>query len=184
MAVDDWHERLIQATQARHAEYHRNHNRNLAAKWKNALDRLSRSRSKIRFTKGGLQPGTLVGMPDKIKPEVVQVLVRIMKGEEEVLLPQHKGMQSIDITEEQVVTGRTPGDSIYAILAALYISYQGPGVNPQPTAAVQGRAREFTDKPMEFNWRTRTQGVWSVLMHMCAHLRICMSFHIFVAAWL
>jgi len=158
--VEDWHERLLQATEARYTEYHLKNNRNKAKQWKDALNMLNRSRVKIRIPKSGANKGLVLGFPKGMNPAVVQVLTRIVNHEEDVLLPEHEGLRSISVTDEHVVRGRNYRDSAYAILASLYLEYQGPGVNPQPTIVAQRRAARFTDAVMEYDFRTGTHGAW------------------------
>lgn len=157
--VDDWHDRLIIAAQARHTSAVRNNNRNQNA-WKDAVTRLEKSRVKIYIPKSGQNAGNVVGIPAGINPTIVQTLTKIALGEEEVLLPQHEGRVAHNVTDESVIRKRSYRDSAYAILAALWLEYQGPGQNPQPTAAVQHRAQRFTDHEMTYDYRTRKQGAW------------------------
>jgi hypothetical protein len=163
--VDDWHARLLQAAEARHAQFVRKGNRNLAKVWKDAVTLLGRNRKVIKVLKSGPNKGLVTGLPAKLAPNVVQVLTRIVEGDEEVLLPEHEGRSHIDISEEYIVTNRGYRDSIYAILAALYVEYQGPGVNPQPTAVVQRRAQRFTDAEMAYDYRVRQHGAWYVIVN-------------------
>jgi hypothetical protein len=157
--VDDWHDRLITAAQARHTSAVRNNNRNQNA-WKDAVSKLERSRVKIYVPKTGQNAGLVLGIPASINPAIVQTLTKIVLGEEPILLPEHEGRIGHDITDESVVRKRNYRDSVYAILAALWLEYQGPGQNPQPTPAVQKRAGRFTDHDMTYDYRTRKQGAW------------------------
>lgn len=157
--VEDWHERLIQAAMARHTQAVRNSNRD-ANSWKDAVSYLEKSKQKIYIAKSGLNKDLVVGIPPRIAPSIVQKLTRIVKEEEAVLLPEHEGRVSVDITDEQVVHGRNYRDSAFSILAALWLEYQGPGINPQHTSIVKRRAQKYTDSEMDFDFRIRKQGAW------------------------
>lgn len=157
--VDDWHDRLIIAAQARHTSAVRNNNRNQNA-WRDAVSALERSRVKIYVPKSGQHAGMVLGIPAGISQTIGQTLTKIVLGQEPVLLPEHEGRIAHDITDEPVVRKRNYRDSAYAILAALWLEYQGPGQNPQPTVAVQKRAARFTDHDMTYDYRTRKQGAW------------------------
>ena len=157
--IDDWHERLIIAARARHTSAVRNNNR-IQNAWKAAVNLLERSRTKIYVPRTGQNAGNVVGIPNSIDNRVAQVLIKIVKGEEEILLPEHEGRIEHNITDEQVVCGRHYRDSAYSILASLYLEYQGPGVNPQPTFVVQKRAQRFTDHEVMYDVATRKHGAW------------------------
>ena len=157
--VDDWHDRLISAAQARHTSAVRNNNRNQNS-WKDAVSHLERSRAKIYIPKTGQHAGMVLGIPAAINATIVQTLSKIVLGEEPILLPEHEGRASHDIMDERVVRKRNYRDSSFAILAALWLEYRGPGQNPQPTAAVQKRASRYTDHEMNYDYRTRKHGAW------------------------
>ena len=89
-----------------------------------------------------------------------QILIKIVMEEEPVLRPEHEGRLDADITDEPVVRNRQYRDSAYAILAALYVEYQGPGQNPQPTQVLKNRAKRYTDLDIEGNFMAGTHGAW------------------------
>ena len=156
---EDWHEQLIEAAQARYRYAVRMNHRNQNC-WRDAVNLLEGSRKRICLQKGGQNAGVVVGLPPKLAPTVVQVLTRIVKGEEEVVLREHRDCTETDISEDSVVRRRRYRDSAYAILAALWLEYEGPEENPQPTIVVQRRAQKHTDNPMEYDWRSRAHGAW------------------------
>eukprot|EP00960_Hanusia_phi_P031464 749300-Hanusia_phi.AAC.12 len=156
---EDWHEQLIEAAQARYRYAVRMNHRNQNC-WRDAVHLLEGSRKRICLQKGGQNAGVVVGLPAKLAPTVVQVLTRIVKGDEEVVLREHRDCAETGISEDSVVRRRRYRDSAYAILAALWLEYEGPEENPQPTIVVQRRAQKFTDNPMEYDWRSRAHGAW------------------------
>lgn len=157
--VDDWHDRLIQAAHVRHTSAVRNNNRNQTA-WKKAIDLLERSKRMIYIPRTGQKAGMVTGIPTGIDGVILQILTRIVQGEEDIILPEHEGRNAHNVIEEKIVKNRQYRDSAYAILAALYLEYQGPGVNPQATGAVQRRAQRYTDNEIVYDYRARRQGAW------------------------
>ena len=158
--VDDWHDRLILALQARYAEAIRGNQRsqNTLAE---AIRLLEKSKSPVYIQKGGQNKGNVVGIPKKITGHVLQLLIKIVNEEEEVLLPHHQGVNTVvRPADEHVVTNRRYRDSAFAILAALWVDYSGPMGSTIHTQHLQRKAQKYCDADMTFNPRNRQQGAW------------------------
>ena len=166
---EDWHARCIEALEVRY-QVAVAQRRRMQEPLRQAIEILRRSKKPIRIQKGGQQKGQVVGIPDKICASITQIITRVVKEEIPIIPPEYDKLDlqegpkgnggSSDVTKDRIVTGRKYRDSSYAILAALWVGYDGAMGNEMHTVEVKRRAARFCDHEMEFDYRTRRQGAW------------------------
>lgn len=144
-------------------------------KWIMAVDALKAHRGRIYVATSGPKIGTVVGLPDikVIGEQVHQRLLNVVRGVEPKLMPHHIGQpNNLDTRHGPVVTKRIYRDCAFAILAALWLQYQGPGQNGQTEDAVRAVAKDhchdrqsMVKGPNNFGWNSKKTLVNHGLIH-------------------
>ena len=153
------YENILNAARVRY-RYAKQRRKRDERRWEEAVRLLDNmNEPNIFIRKSGAHKGCVVGIPVKIADTILQVLVRVAKGELPITEAHHEpALQEEDGGDTAFVRNRRYRDSAYAMMAALYSQ-----LSPDPAKRVFRSqliraAQEFTDHPIEFNYRTRTEG--------------------------
>lgn len=133
--------------------------------WKLALQLLEASRQKITITKSGPNKGVVRGIPEKIKPAIAQLLVKIVHGEEPVELQSSTGDKKVSIDQVRYFQKRRWRDGFTAILAAMYSTLKS-SKTLSGEKEICRLAREYCDSPMQFDHRVRQRGAWESMKNL------------------
>ena len=169
----NWLPELILAAQCRYTLAVKNNYRNQEA-WGDAVRLLQQSQKPIYIQRSVQNAGTVKGIPTKIdNQEISQVLQNVVYEREPILkdgvviapgqnLTGPGGGSPQDILEAgRAVRTMKYRDSTYALLAALYENYQGPGRHSDMgTKTFQQSAAKYTDLDIVGNWRMGPPGAW------------------------
>lgn len=85
-----------------------------------------------------------------------------MKEERPVIEKIHEHVRKTTNADDPIIRRVNIGDTNYALLGALYRLYRGAGQGPAGTAEVKEEARRLTNLPINYDYRSRTQGIWYV----------------------
>ena len=168
---------VLRAAQLRQVHSTRNNKRS-AFSWQHAVTELQRSKSDIWVQATGEKKGSVRGMPDKIKTDVLEQLWRIVHGDDDVeewatRFPAGDGGAGgapggagavagavdgrLTIRENVIYKNCKYRNSAYALLASLWFNYGRP---PLDTAHFKNTIPNYSDEPVDFNHVTNAHGVW------------------------